>query len=92
VAQTDSATPDPSYISTNFYKRYGRYRRCRQDFCRKGFCVDTSSEEVSEVPTPYTENELKTFMSRQSSCSGQSISCWINASNAPRQSARGGNS
>jgi hypothetical protein len=51
VAQTDSAAPDPQYISTNLYKRYGRYRRCRKGFCRKSFCVDTSSEKVPEVST-----------------------------------------
>jgi hypothetical protein len=37
------------YISTNFYKRYGRYRRCRQGLCRRGFLVDTSSVKVLEV-------------------------------------------
>src|SRR5262245_10180083 len=36
----------PRCISTNFYKRYGRYRRCRQGLRRRGFLVDTSSVKV----------------------------------------------
>jgi hypothetical protein len=40
----------------------------------------------------YTETRQKAFLSCQSSCSGQSISCWISRSNAARHSPSGGNS